>query len=211
LPSNVRIRKSPQGAVILYRQASKPEASTLTLDWAVFLPVGERQREQFQLSAADGQAAPGSSFQLVLHGYFFLDAGRQSIEAITDPLLSTSPANEADVRRAWNTTVRDQLILPNVPAVVAAAVKVFKLPYAEVWSLCDAVLKTRVWTRHMEIVTSRTSFVCELNPKSRPVRMIVAFPAGGSSDIVARLLAQRLSERFGQPFVVENRPGSCRP
>jgi tripartite-type tricarboxylate transporter receptor subunit TctC len=43
---------------------------------------------------------------------------------------------------------------------------------------------------------------------TRPARMIVAFPAGGSSDIVARLLAQRLSERFGQPFVVENRPGA---
>jgi hypothetical protein len=42
-----------------------------------------RQREQFQLTAADGQAAPAFSFQLVLHGYFFLDAGRQSIEAIT--------------------------------------------------------------------------------------------------------------------------------
>jgi len=43
---------------------------------------------------------------------------------------------------------------------------------------------------------------------ARPVRLIVAFPAGGSSDIVARLLAQRLSERLGQSFVVENRPGA---
>jgi tripartite-type tricarboxylate transporter receptor subunit TctC len=43
---------------------------------------------------------------------------------------------------------------------------------------------------------------------ARPVRMIVAFPAGNASDIIARLIAQSLSERLGQQFVVENRPGA---
>src|SRR6185503_5464665 len=42
---------------------------------------------------------------------------------------------------------------------------------------------------------------------SRPVRIIVATPAGGSPDIQARLLGQWLSERLGQGFIVENRPG----
>jgi tripartite-type tricarboxylate transporter receptor subunit TctC len=43
---------------------------------------------------------------------------------------------------------------------------------------------------------------------SRPVRVIVATAAGGGNDIAARLISQWLSEHFGQPFVVENRPGA---
>src|SRR5947208_11148019 len=42
----------------------------------------------------------------------------------------------------------------------------------------------------------------------RPVRIIVGFAAGSTSDILARLIGQWLSVRFGQQFVVENRPGA---
>jgi tripartite-type tricarboxylate transporter receptor subunit TctC len=44
---------------------------------------------------------------------------------------------------------------------------------------------------------------------SRPVRWIVGFPPGGTADIAARVMCQWLSERFNQPFIIENRPGAA--
>src|SRR5215831_18363503 len=50
--------------------------------------------------------------------------------------------------------------------------------------------------------------VLALDYPTRPVRWVVGYPPGGPQDIVARLLGQFLSERFGQQFIVENRSGA---
>ena len=53
-----------------------------------------------------------------------------------------------------------------------------------------------------------TSAVFAQSYPSKPVRMVVAFPAGGSTDLAARALGEKLSAALGQPFIIDNRPGA---
>jgi tripartite-type tricarboxylate transporter receptor subunit TctC len=53
-----------------------------------------------------------------------------------------------------------------------------------------------------------TSFAAAQGYPAKPVRFIVAFPAGGNVDLVGRIVAQKLTESFGRPFVVDNRGGA---
>jgi tripartite-type tricarboxylate transporter receptor subunit TctC len=54
-----------------------------------------------------------------------------------------------------------------------------------------------------------TSFVNAQSYPSKPVRLIVSYPPGGSSDLMARVFAQKLTEMWGQQIVVENKPGAA--
>jgi len=65
--------------------------------------------------------------------------------------------------------------------------------------LSGAVLALPAWSR----LAQAASY------PARPVRLVVGYAPGGATDITARVIAERLSERFGQQFFVENRPGAA--
>ena len=55
---------------------------------------------------------------------------------------------------------------------------------------------------------ARLARACRRRLADHPVRVIVPYPAGGSTDVLARILAERMKDMLGQTFVVENRPGA---
>jgi len=62
--------------------------------------------------------------------------------------------------------------------------------------------------RFLLLVLALLAGTAEAQYPSKPVRVVIHFPAGGSTDLVARVLSQALTESMGQPFVVENRTGA---
>src|SRR5947209_3711964 len=68
--------------------------------------------------------------------------------------------------------------------------------------LCIVLACTSLFARPIRAQDPATDY------PSRPVTFVVPFAPGGGTDILARLIGQKLTDRFGKPFVVENRPGA---
>src|SRR5258706_11009212 len=58
------------------------------------------------------------------------------------------------------------------------------------------------------LLVALATSVCAQGYPAKPAKVIVPYPPGGPTDIVARVVSQKLSEQMGQQFIVENRPGA---
>ncbi len=70
------------------------------------------------------------------------------------------------------------------------------------------VFRNCLWSLTLALGVAGMPAQAQSDYPNKPVRIIVTFPPGGSSDVVARLLATRLTEKMGQQVLVENRPGA---
>jgi len=72
------------------------------------------------------------------------------------------------------------------------------------------MMSLRLWSLAAALVIAmHTPNLLAQSYPAKPVRLVVGFAPGGSTDVVARLLARKLTESFGESFVVENRPGAA--
>ena len=74
--------------------------------------------------------------------------------------------------------------------------------------LATAAVLPASFAQSKKPATAPTSVATAPAWPTKPVRIIVGFPAGSSPDMLARLLTEPLSKAFGQPFVIENKPGA---
>ena len=68
-----------------------------------------------------------------------------------------------------------------------------------------------IWIRLIALLIAAVAFagpVFAQQYPARPIRMLIGFPPGGGTDIVGRIVAQKLSENLGQQIIVENRGGA---
>ena len=74
--------------------------------------------------------------------------------------------------------------------------------------LCTAWVVATCFASTWTLAQDRALAQDAANWPNQPVRMVVPFPAGGPADILARFVSERLGQAFGQPFIIENKPGA---
>ena len=137
-PEPIREKGEQHGAVTLLRiRNGEAQPSELQSSWAVFLPISETEETPLTI---DGVSV--GRMQLLLHGYFFMDSGRRHIEGIADSANQDEPADPTALRRAWNTQLRDTVVLPLIPALLKDALDQGMMNATELAYLAATIAKS---------------------------------------------------------------------
>ncbi|WP_290482030.1 sacsin N-terminal ATP-binding-like domain-containing protein, partial [Hyphomonas sp. UBA3201] len=157
----------PHGAATLLR-ASEGTLSQLRISWAVFLPISEDYDTTIPL---DGNSL--GQFRLLLHGYFFLDSGRRQIEGLAASAQAEEPSDASGLRRAWNTELRDSVVLPLLPALLRDALNSKMVTSAELGQLVAAVAESLWFQENRNAICKESALVRVLEASSGVIWRLV--------------------------------------
>ncbi|MGO6755911.1 sacsin N-terminal ATP-binding-like domain-containing protein [Rhizobium ruizarguesonis] len=187
----------PHGAATLLRG---PPSSTegggtaqLRISWAVFLPISDVSDIVIQLD----RTVLGR-FHLLLHGYFFLDSGRQHIEGIDAPAEPGEPTDASTLRRAWNAELRDSLVLPHLPALLRDALGSAMVTSEELAQLVSALARHEWFEKNRQAICRESSLARVLEAAGTPVwRVIPSEIALRPIPASVAVAPKRISDLFG--------------
>jgi hypothetical protein len=183
----------PHGAATLLR-ASKGAPSQLRISWAVFLPISEASDIAIPL---DGNTL--GQFRLLLHGYFFLDSGRRRIEGLTASAKDEEPSDASGLRRAWNSELRDSVVLPLLPALLRDALSSKMVTSAELAQLVAAVAGSEWFQTNRSAICRESALVRVLEAPSGNIWRLV--PSGSTLRPLPKSVADapgRIEELFAE-------------
>ena len=188
---SVREKGEQHGAATLLRvRNDNTQPSELRISWAVFLPISETEDHVLPIDMAEfGQ------MHLLLHGCFFLDSGRRQIEGLADSVNHDEPADEAGLRCAWNTRLRDTVVLSLVPALLMDALNQGMMTAKELTHLVVALAKCPSFRNY------RTG-ICKENALVRVLKGAAVRPA---ERVAWRLVPTGFELRY-LPAILADRP-----
>jgi hypothetical protein len=181
----------PHGAATLLR-ASKSALSQLRISWAVFLPISEASDIAIPL---DGNTL--GQFRLLLHGYFFLDSGRRHIEGLMASAKEEEPSDASGLRRAWNSELRDSVVLPLLPGLLRDALSSKMVTSAELAQLVAAIAASDWFQENRNAICKESALVRLLETSSGNVWRLV--PTGSTLRPLPKSVADapgRIEELF---------------
>lgn len=183
----------PHGAATLLR-ASNSAPSQLRISWAVFLPISEVSDITIPL---DGNIL--GQFRLLLHGYFFLDSGRRQIEGLTASAKDEEPSDASGLRRAWNSELRESIVLPLLPGLLRDALNSKMVTSAELAQLVAAIAGSGWFQKNRSAICKEHTLVRVLEAPSGSIWRLVQ--AGSALRPLPKSIADapvRIEELFAE-------------
>jgi len=162
-------KAAEHGAVVVV-ESRDARARGVSLDWGVFLPITEGAR----------LAADVSALRIMLHGYFFVDAGRRYIEGFTSDLAAPETGTTRIIYQRWNETLRDDLVLPLLPGVLHDALQQQMLTSVQLADVTTALRRSLFGREHRAAIAARDVLARRVKPGAGGVATWELLPSKSS-------------------------------